>query len=58
MTKNERIMKNIYFILVCLSIMGMGGDSDSFLAFIIWHVACIGVLMVSLRQIDRLEENE
>jgi hypothetical protein len=42
--------------MLIISMVCMAGDSDNFTVFLIWHVACILVMIFCIRQIGKVEE--
>ena len=51
-------MKNIYTALTILSLVMMGGDSESFTVFMVWHIAWLAVALLCASKLAKLEESK
>ena len=51
-------MKNMYYALALISFACIGADCDSFIVWLAWEVVWIATLLISISQIDRLEEKK
>lgn len=49
-------MKNVYEMMLIISMVCMAGDSDNFTVFLIWHAVWLLVMIFCMKQIGKVEE--